>query len=37
MTLWSAPMPPHSVENIGKAELRVIVVELKDPAARPPG
>jgi quercetin dioxygenase-like cupin family protein len=37
MTLWSAPMPPHSVENVGAAELRVIVVELKDPAARPPG
>jgi mannose-6-phosphate isomerase-like protein (cupin superfamily) len=37
MTLWSAPMPPHSVENVGDAELRVIVVELKDPAARPPG
>jgi hypothetical protein len=33
MTLWSAPMPPHSVENIGEAELRVNVVELKDPAA----
>jgi hypothetical protein len=37
MTLWSAPMPPHSVENVGAAELRVIVVELKDPAARMPG
>jgi hypothetical protein len=37
MTLWSAAMPPHSVENIGEAELRLIVVELKDPAARPPG
>ena len=32
MTLWSAPMPPHSVENVGTGELRVIVVELKDPA-----
>jgi hypothetical protein len=32
MTLWSAPMPPHSVENVGAAELRVIVVELKDQA-----
>jgi hypothetical protein len=37
MTLLSAPMPPHSVENVGEAELSVIVVELKDPAARPPG
>jgi len=33
MTLWSAPMPPHSVENVGAGELRVIVVELKDPAS----
>jgi hypothetical protein len=32
MTLWSAPVPPHSVENVGAGELRVIVVELKDPA-----
>ena len=32
MTLWSAPIPPHSVENVGAGELRVIVVELKDPA-----
>ena len=32
MTLWSAPVPPHSVENVGARELRVIVVELKDPA-----
>jgi len=26
-------MPPHSVENVGAGELRVIVVELKDPAS----
>jgi hypothetical protein len=32
MTLWSAPVPPHSVENVSVGELRVIVVELKDPA-----
>jgi len=28
-TLWSEPLPPHSVENVGDSELRVIMVELK--------
>lgn len=28
--LWSPPLPPHSVENVGDAEIRVISVELKD-------
>ena len=28
--LWSGPFPPHSVENVGDAELRVIMIELKD-------
>jgi hypothetical protein len=27
---WSEPLPPHSLENVGKSELRVICVELKD-------
>ena len=27
--LWSAPLVPHSVENIGDGELRIIAVELK--------
>jgi len=27
--LWSAPLVPHSVENIGDSELRIIAVELK--------
>jgi hypothetical protein len=27
---WSAPFPPHSVENVGKSEIRVISVEIKD-------
>jgi hypothetical protein len=27
--LWSAPLPPHYVENVGSGELRVIAVELK--------
>jgi hypothetical protein len=28
--LWAGPFPPHSVKNVGHAELRVIMVELKD-------
>lgn len=27
--LWSAPFIPHSVENVGQRELRIIAVELK--------
>ena len=27
--LWSDPFPPHSLENVGDAELRVIMVEVK--------
>jgi hypothetical protein len=27
--VWSAPLAPHSVENIGDGEIRVIVVEVK--------
>jgi hypothetical protein len=27
--LWSAPLAPHTLENVGGAELRVIAVELK--------
>ena len=29
--LWSEPLLPHSVENIGDHELRVLVVEIKTP------
>ncbi|MGZ6563147.1 MAG: hypothetical protein ACXVH3_25860 [Solirubrobacteraceae bacterium] len=29
--LWSDPFPPHSLENVGGAELRVIMVEIKQP------
>ncbi len=29
--LWSGPLPPHSLENVGEAELRAISVELKKP------
>ena len=28
--LWQPPLPPHSVENVGTGEIRVITVELKD-------
>jgi hypothetical protein len=34
--LWSEPLPPHSVENVGDDELRVVMVELKNAAARRP-
>lgn len=27
--LWSEALPPHSLENVGAAEIRVISVELK--------
>jgi quercetin dioxygenase-like cupin family protein len=27
---WSEPLGPHSVENVGHVELRVIMVEVKD-------
>ena len=29
-TLWSGPLPPHSLKNVGETFLRVIMVELKD-------
>jgi hypothetical protein len=28
--LWSAPLGPHTLKNVGERELRVIVVELKE-------
>jgi hypothetical protein len=28
--LWSAPLPPHSLTNVGESDLRVISVELKE-------
>jgi hypothetical protein len=27
--LWSAPLPPHTLENVGDREIRVISVEVK--------
>ena len=28
--IWSGPLPPHTLENVGPNELRVIGVELKN-------
>ena len=28
--VWSAPLPPHALENVGTAELRLISFEVKD-------
>jgi hypothetical protein len=28
--LWGAALPPHSLENVGDTDVRVISVELKD-------
>jgi hypothetical protein len=28
-TLWVAPMPPHTVENVDRSEIRLLNVELK--------
>jgi len=32
---WSGPMPPHTLENVGEQELRVISIELKSTQAIP--
>lgn len=29
--LWSGPLPPHTLENVGDCELRVIAIEQKQP------
>lgn len=31
--VWSGALPPHTLENVGESELRVISVELKGPGA----
>ena len=28
--IWSPPLPPHSVENVGSREIRLFTVEVKD-------
>jgi quercetin dioxygenase-like cupin family protein len=30
--MWSSPLPPHSLQNVGSADLRLITVELKGDA-----
>jgi hypothetical protein len=30
MVQWTGPLPPHSVENIGNAEILLITTELKE-------
>lgn len=29
--LWSPPLPPHTLENVGTSELHVVSIELKEP------
>ncbi len=29
-TLWSDPLPPHTLENVGDVDIQLISVELKD-------
>ena len=37
IALWSGPLAPHTLENVGESELRAISVELKSPGmASPP-
>jgi mannose-6-phosphate isomerase-like protein (cupin superfamily) len=36
MVMWSPPLPPHSLENVGSTEIRVISVELKSANPQPP-
>ena len=31
--LWSGPLAPHSLENVGQSEIQIISVELKEEAA----
>lgn len=33
VALWSGPLPPHTLENVGESELRVVSVELKSAGA----
>lgn len=30
LVVWGEPLPPHTLENVGAAELHVVSVELKD-------
>lgn len=30
--MWSAPLPPHTLENVGSTDIRVLSIELKQGA-----
>ncbi len=30
---WLDPLPPHTVENVGQAEISILIVELKETGA----
>lgn len=32
--IWSAPLPPHYVHNVGSSDLHIIAVEIKDAHAQ---
>ena len=34
LVLWSEPLPPHTLENVGDDVIHAIVVELKRPPSR---
>ena len=36
-TLWSEPLPPHTLENVGPDELHVVSIEIKDAPASEQG
>ena len=33
LAMWSAPLPPHTLENVGDGVIHAIVIELKEPPA----
>lgn len=33
LTIWSPPLPPHTLENVGAVELRVLSIEIKSGAS----
>ena len=35
--IWSPPLPPHTLENVGATEIHIICVELKDETSEPRG
>jgi hypothetical protein len=34
LVLWSEPLPPHTLENVGDRPIHAFVVELKEPSSR---